>query len=445
MNKLKAFWHKPFGKITILGIGGLILFVLAVKLFTPSEKISDVATQMQHATNDIVSGDVKLTTQETLNSVAGQQARTQSQVSDIEQKQQQFIDALNKKINTLKASQKDTFKEQQQKITEQLKALTAKKNKINDTGKKTEPTKQGDFIIGNGQANDVSVDNHSTMVWVTDSSSQAPNQKTGSMKNTASVLHPDDSSEKPKPIPYFTIPQNSTLVDVRSEQPLIGVIPVNGTVTDPETIQFIIGKKGLLANNWGLPSALKGMHGSATCAGVYEITRGSVKCSITSMTFIFVDGRVATVNGTDEKPLGHLTDHYGNDYIPGDLHTNFGWNAGGTALFSGIQGAGGAFASSQEQTTSNATGSIASTEIKNVGDYALGSAGQNGGQALNTWWQNVMKSTTNYVYVPNWDKKTHKLLLLNAVITTSVPINYNPTGRKVIYNHENTTEYNTLD
>ena len=228
-------------------------------------------------------------------------------------------------------------------------------------------------------------------------------------------------------------------------QPLIGVIPTDGTVMDPETVLFTVGKKGILANDWKLPYALKGIQGSATCTGVFNFNHSAVKCNITSITFIFTDGTIDTVNGTNENPLGKLTDQFGNDYIAGYYYGNAAYGAAGTGLFSAVQGWGNAFAQSQVQTQDNAAGTFSSTTFKDANAYAGGQALGSTGAAMNAWWQQIMKSTTNYVLVPNWDKATQKLLVLNAVISSPIPIDYDSTARKVIYNHETNTSNSSLD
>jgi len=68
------------------------------------------------------------------------------------------------------------------------------------------------------------------------------------------------------------------------------------------------------------------------------------------------------------------------------------------------------------------------------------------GEALNAWWLRLMKSMTNFVYASNFDSKTHKILQLNAKITSQVNFDYNPIGRKISNKGQNyEDENNSLD
>lgn len=449
MDKVKAFWAKPIGKITCLGVGFLVILLLLIKVLTPSENLSEMADNMQNTQQGMVNGDVKLTTQETLNTVEGQTSRLTNKITDLEAKQRQRQATAKLQNAAFQKSIEQRYQQQETLLQQKLDALVvaAKTHKTLSKNEKHDKDPDG-FVIGNGQQSVIDKQEDNSIQWISDPAAHVSPTSAKNGLVSDSLLHSDQSdltTPKPKAIPYYTIPENTALIDVRPLQPLIGVIPLDGTVVDPETVLFSIGKKGLLANRWTLPPAIKGVQGSATCTGIFEITKGNVKCAITSLTFIFNDGRISTVTAESNTSLGKLTDHFGNDYIPGILHTNIGWNAAGTGFFSMVQGAGGAFANAQVETNSNSAGTFSNTSIKNAGYYAAGQGLESSGQAFNSWWQTVMKSTTNYVFVPNWDASTHHLLQLNAVITAPVAINYNPTGRKVDYNHEENDTNNSLD
>jgi len=205
---------------------------------------------------------------------------------------------------------------------------------------------------------------------------------------------------------------------------------------------FLVGSKNLAANNWRLPTPLKGMQGNAVCQGVFNFNHSSVACDITSLTFIFTNGTIVTANAKKGTPFGHLTTHYGNSYIPGKYYGNAFFGAVGTGVFSGIQGFGNAFAAGQMETQTLGSSSTVINSFKNSYKYGEGQAMGSSGEALNKWWLQTMKSMTNYVVAQNWDPKTHKILQLNAKITRTIPIDFNKKSRMVNYENKDTTAVN---
>lgn len=442
MDKIKQFWAKPIGKVIILTMSILVIIVTLAIAVMPSTNVKQLAKEMQNNNNKVIKGDIKLTTQETLKTIGGQETRLANQLNSDEDSRNAWEKKITVQNKKFKETITNTLKAENDALKKSLAELERKQQGLRIPKATTREIPH--FIIGNGQSNNHS-HRESSMNWVTDTSRSVPVNKTVPLAHN-SVLHTDnDRTRKPKVIPYYTIPANTALVNVHPLQPLIGVIPTNGTVIDPETVLFSVGGKGLLANGWSLPYAIKGVQGSAICTGIFNFNHSAVKCNITSVTFIFKDGRIATVNGSSEKPLGKLTNHFGNDYIPGRYFGNAAYAAGGNAFFGGVQGWGGAFANSQVENQSNASGTFTTTMFKNANNYAAGLALQSAGQSMNNWWQKLLKSATDYVLVPNWNKSTHKLLLLNAVITSPIAINYNQTNRKVIYQHEENSFNNSLD
>jgi hypothetical protein len=439
MDKIKTFIKKPIGKIALIIVSALIGLVILARVVSPAASVSDLASSMQSQKDTVVKGDVKITTQETLNTVVGQQSRMEHELSDNETAEAKWEKAEAAKNEAFRQQLLDALKSAQAAAEEAQTEL--KKEQEHTEQEHEKATTSSEYVIGEDSPV-VQAPSHSTMSWVGDAASKIKPANT--IDSTQSVLHTDET-DKPKSTPFYTIPENTALVNVRPLQPLIGVIPTDGTVIDPETILFTVGKKGLLANNWQLPPALKGVQGSATCMGVFNFDHSAVKCNITSLTFIFPDGRVQTVTSEADKPLGKLTDEWGNDYILGTYEGNAVYAASGTGLFSGLQGWGGAFANSQVDTQSNSAGTFSMTTFKNANAYAGGEAIQSSAQAMNQWWQQLLKSTTNYVYVNNVNAKTKQFLILNAVINQSIDIDYNPTNRKVIYEHQDNNKNNSLD
>jgi cell division protein ZapB len=466
LNKLKQFFKKPLGIALGLFIGILLFFVIIIK-FTGSGSSAQIASKMQNQKEQPVQSNIRYTTQETLNTLTGETDNLTQSVSKL---QQQF-----QKIKTDAVSHQ---KSMQDMVQQEIKALQEENQKLKDSVtnaitsvKKTQKSSaksKSDFSYEINGAASPQATIHSDFVWVRDNAAISAHQTTSENStdntdsNSDSLLHSkanskdveklpassisqNSSEDKPKPIPYYTIPPDSWATGVIIEQPLIGVIPNNLSVLNPQTVTFAIAKKNLAANNWRLPAAISGIQGTAICQGVFvTFTQSYVQCDVTSLTFIFKDGRITTIKGTKDQPLGKITNRYGSPYIPGKYHGNAAFAATGTGFFSGLEGFGNAFAASQQQISQSAVSNF--YQIKNTTKYGIGSAVGSMGEAWNDWWHDLLKSTTNFVYASNWDITTHKLKKFNIKISQAVPIDYDPNGRKINYaNQIDTNTNNSLD
>ncbi len=56
-----------------------------------------------------------------------------------------------------------------------------------------------------------------------------------------------------KRTPYYTIPENSTLMGSTAMTALLGRVPIQGAVTDPFPFKVLIGRENLIANGIDLP------------------------------------------------------------------------------------------------------------------------------------------------------------------------------------------------
>lgn len=471
----KNFFKKPVGVGLGIFIVLLLLFVIIIK-FTGGDSSVKVATKMQDQKEQPVQSNIRYTTQETLSTLTGETDNLTQSVHDL---QQQFEKTKTDADNNQKAMQ--------DMVQEEIKALQEENQKLKESvsdaisamKKAQKNASQGNSYEINGATSQQSRVN-SDFVWVRDSSvnnvqsatittdgstsgsttydvgvSHDANQSllhsnvdSGEVEKLPSSSIEQDSSDdnKSKPTPFYTIPPDSWATGVIIEQPLIGVIPNNRSVLNPQTVTFAIGKKNLAANNWRLPAAITGIQGTAICQGVFvTFSQSYVECDVTSLTFIFKDGRITTIKGTKDEPLGKITTSYGSPYIPGKYHGNAAFAATGTGLFSGLQGFGNAFAASQQEISQGATSNF--YQIKNTTKYGVGSAVGSMGEAWNDWWHDLLRSTTNFVYSSNWDETIHKLKRFNIKISREIPIDYDLNGRKVNYekDYENQSDTNSLD
>lgn len=399
MDKLKALVHSRAGK-AILGFLGVLLFALLLIRLMGHNNIQQAATAMQAQHETLMGRDVHYTTQETLNTLIGESENVKKS-----------IELLTDDIATLKK----TIKNNDAKITLVENDTKKLKNKVVN---EKHQAQEEQYHIEKQASN---------WIWVQDSVVvNAPIVQSFSPANT--------QGEKKDTIkPTFTIPQNTWLTGVIPEQPLIGIVPVNGQVMNPQSVSFVVGADNLAANRWQLPNELQGIQGDAVCEGFFAIKRPAVTCKVTSLTFIFDDGTIHSVNAKEDKSLGVVTDEYGNPQIAGALHSNLGYFLAGSALFSGVQGYGNALSAAQMQTTTGTAVPGVSTIIGNANTYAQGQGLSQASREANQWWVQRMKSTFDYVEVQNWDENTHQLLQLNVKITQSINIDYDDAGRKVDY------------
>jgi len=466
MEKIKQFIKTPIGLSLSLFIALLLFFVVVIK-FMQGANPTTLAKRMQ--TNEVkpLQGNVPYTTQETLNTLTGQSDNLTHNMAH-----------LKKQFLLVKAQSTQSQKRMEQTVSQEMKALNSENKALKEqvagvlkrvkaASKAAQANKNKmSYNIGDGSAS-VTQKPKSDFVWIQDASASATVPRTIRSKtngfnissvttsDSGSLLHPNGSNDSksednlstdttnPQTIPMYTIPQNTWLTGVIAEQPLIGIVPVNGEVINPRTVSFTVEAKNLSANAWHLPAVLKGIQGNAVCQGFFAIKRPAVTCNVTSLTFIFEDGRIDTVNAAKDGKLGVVTDLYGNPQISGKLYSNLGFFLAGTTLFAGAEGYGNALSAAQvrTQTGSGLVPNI-STIVGSANTYAAGQGLSAAALAAQQWWVQRMKSTFDYVEVPNWNPKTHQLLQLNVKITQSIPLDYHFNARKITYENDIHSPFN---
>ncbi len=408
MLKFKKFLTSKAGKATLLLIGLSLLSIILLRA-TQKHDISKIAKNLQQSKASPVHREVHYTTEETLKTLMGETDNVKF-----------ALESLARDLASLKGDMK-TNQKNVSDVSEQVATL---KHAVTHNDKRIINTE-----------NDAS-----SLVWIKDTvQSSSPLQQP--LKQALLAQNKTITAT-----PEFTIPQNTWLTGAIALQPLVGIIPVNGQVMNPHTVSFTVGAENLAANDWHLPAVLQGMQGSAICEGFFAVKRPAVTCKVTSLTFIFEDGTINTVNGKAEDPLGIVTDFYGNPHIAGTLYSNLGYFLAGNAFFSGLQGYGGALSAAQMQTTTGVNAPGFATVIGNANTYAAGQGLSTAARDANSWWMQRMKSTFDYVEVPNWNSETHELLQLNINITKPINIDHDEIGRRVDYaNSTHASINNNLD
>lgn len=243
-----------------------------------------------------------------------------------------------------------------------------------------------------------------------------------------------------KPIPYYTIPPNSVMTGVIPLQPLIGRIPKGkeGNVYQPFSVMFVTEHPTLMAQGQEAPLPVAKMTGTALCVG--DFMSHSVSCQVKSMTFIFPDGHFQVVNLKDagnnalSSGLGTLADAYGNPQIFGELKSSLALRLAVTGGMAGVMAYGQGLAQAQVQNFGGSETTVSSFQrISNSNQYALGQAVSGMASGAADEWKDISKNMYDYVFVPNWNKETKRLIRLNIIINKQIDIDYDKNGRKVNY------------
>ncbi len=157
----------------------------------------------------------------------------------------------------------------------------------------------------------------------------------------------------------------------------------------------------------GVP--LPGIHG-AVASGIAsgDLLGGCARGDINSMTFVFNDGTISTTtisNGstTDDSnnSLGYISTPTGNPCIPGKLHTDAAVFLGAQVGFGAMQGYANSISNSQYMQGANASGQTFTMLMGNADKAAAGQALSSGAEAAQTWWNQRVQSSHDFVYVSN--------------------------------------------
>lgn len=279
----------------------------------------------------------------------------------------------------------------------------------------------------------------------------AESQDNDHTKLTSNNNFSASQAKEGKTIPYYTIPANSTGVHDFLMTALVGRIPIKGVVTDPYPFKIVFSEDTLAANGLRVPN-LKKMIVSGYSEG--DLNLLSVRGWVTSLTFVFNDGTISTTTSnnndlghfTKENALGYLSDKYGNPFIRGKLITNAPAFLAGNVALGAAQGAANAYAQAQTSNQSSILGSITTSVTGSQSKYVLGQAGVNATNQIEGWWHDREENSFDAIYVPTV-QENKSLTEIAVNFSKEIDINYNPKGRKIVYENNNNTLYTrrTLD
>ncbi|WP_026027088.1 hypothetical protein [Vibrio genomosp. F10] len=245
----------------------------------------------------------------------------------------------------------------------------------------------------------------------------------------------DEKTEdtEPKPIPFATINAGAKIVGARALDGIIGIVPLDGDVTNPNRFSIKVGPR-VLATNGLMIQGLEGMEFYGVASG--NFSDSCVRGFIDGMTYIFEDGTIHTLNtensgdlGFSDAFLGRLVDDEGYECIQGVVTSDIDEVLLARGITRGTQGIANAFAEAEtEKFTSLESGLESSTVNGNPFTYAaaegIAEAAAGGAEVVDQ----VYASPQISVWVPN-------NTLLGIRVTRQLNIDYNPNARKINYEY----------
>lgn len=228
--------------------------------------------------------------------------------------------------------------------------------------------------------------------------------------------------------PYITIPSDSRIYDVQAVTALVGRIEKNGQNKAPWEFSATLSGDASLPNGFSLPEVEE-----ARVSGVAigDMAGECVKGYITSMTFIFPDGRIANSRGSIQEPLARIADEYGNPCVPGVYFDNINEVIAAQGTLAGLS----SFASSIQKRQQSLESSATSQSLVLDGSESLAAIGAVGSGGLNKASEILAEKYDAYysfVYVEPGKNIT-------LLVDKNIPIDYSESDRKVRY--EDTTEF----
>lgn len=260
--------------------------------------------------------------------------------------------------------------------------------------------------------------------------------------------------EKPKGIPYYTIPAGSDLGHTMLLSALIGEVPSDGKLLQPLfPFSALISRGDLMVSNGiSLPPDISGMkvNGYAIGVGSFLDNISCVRAYVTSVLFTFQDGHFVVVGKEEMKgsadlvndeSIGYLTTPYGNPCIHGKYFTNAPRVLAAMMAAGGTQGVGTALSQWQMSYFAGTQGGAA-IPTGSFPLYAAGRATSDGSVKAADWLEKRIQGSFDMVFVPasfrcgqgknvRWCANALSLHMMKTV-----SIDKEPQGRVINYGHQ---------
>ena len=229
-------------------------------------------------------------------------------------------------------------------------------------------------------------------------------------------------------LPRYTIPQNATLVNSTTMTALVGRVPVENRVTDPLPFKVVTGPDNLAANGLRIDD-LEGSIWSGF--GVGDWALACVSGTLTSVTFVFADGRIRTIgdNHHGGAQIGWISDEKGVPCISGIRKTNVrSWllaQLGASATGAAAE----ALATTNTTLQQNPSGFKEAFVSGNIRDFVLGKSVGGTGSSLAQWLMARASQEFDAIFVP-----TDQAVAIH--VDVPLHIDYEEQGRKLTYDED---------
>ena len=237
------------------------------------------------------------------------------------------------------------------------------------------------------------------------------------------------------PEKVYTVPRNAVLTGATVVSGLIGRVPNGESVVDPFPFKLMVGRRNLIANGWEIPEVA---HAVVSGIALGDWTLSCVRGSVTSITFVFADGRIVTLpkpgtpDAVADRPAewAWLSDAVGHPCVPGERVTNARRYLVQMMGAETVAALGAAFAEAQtvRYGTIGPQGMASAEGVKNgaAADYALGRAARGVMGEFTRYLRERLDREVDVVYVaPGTGVSVH--------LETELRIDYRYDARKVRY------------
>ena len=200
--------------------------------------------------------------------------------------------------------------------------------------------------------------------------------------------------------PRYTIPQNATLVNSTTMTALIGRVPVENRVTDPLPFKVVTGADNLAANGY-LIEGVEGSIWSGFTVGDWALA--CVTGTLTSVTFVFKDGRIRTLgeNNQGSERIGWISDEHGVPCITGERKTNVrSWLLAQLGV-NASRSAAEALANANTTVQQNPMGIKEAFVSGEIREFVLGKSVASTGNSLAEWFTSRASQEFDAIFVPS--------------------------------------------
>lgn len=427
---------KRFSSTAKVVVGLLLLIVIIVVVLMSLHGNQPKPQRNIHYMTDNASADTKVETLKTMTAdlvaVQQQNQKLGQEIATLKQQNRQVVEQAKASVNdALRHARQQWQAEQQQSSFNHHDEHEGKRHTTSPPVTATSHQHHPGFIwIG-----DIATAKKSATTTASSTSTDQHHVAT----TKAAFWHHTKPKKAAATQPYYTIPENATLTDAVLMTPLVGRIPINDNVTDPYHFKAVLSANNLTANGYPLP----GIHGAV----ISGVARGDMlgRCArgeVTSITFIFNDGTISTTTTKSQNNsagLGYISAASGNPCLAGTFHSNAAIFLGAQIALAGAAGYSRALSQSQLTATTSPNGSMLAL-VGSGNQYAMGQGAAAAMQAAQQWWDERVKSSFDYVYVPNINPQTDQPIKIAINVTQPIDIDHNSQARKVAYDpHVNQT------